>query len=112
MRSHMLIRDIEAIPVSVPRIPEVNIVGRTGRTIPNAEFVVVVIRTDEGIEGIGEAPVEVPWTGEDASISKHCIDRHLAPAVLGQDPVDIHRILGLMERAIPWHPYSKGAIEM
>lgn len=108
----MKVTGIEAIPVSVPRNPDINIVGRGGTTIPNADFVIVIVHTDDGIDGLGEAPVEVPWTGEDSVIAKHCIDRYLAPVVIGQNPLDLNLILDRMTRAIPWHPYAKAAVEM
>ncbi len=108
----MKISEISAIPVSVPRRADVNIVGHDIGAIPSAEFVIVKLVTDEGVEGYGEAPVEIPWTGEDMWIAKHCIDQHLAPVVRGQSLFDISAILAAMDRAIPWHPYAKAAIEM
>jgi L-alanine-DL-glutamate epimerase-like enolase superfamily enzyme len=108
----MKVIGVDAIPVSVPRKPDVNIVGSELGAIPSAEFVIVRVRTDEGVDGWGEAPVELPWTGEDVVIAKHCIDTYLAPIVIGLSPFDVNRALGSMESAIPWHPYSKAAIEM
>jgi muconate cycloisomerase len=103
---------IETIPVSVPRVSRVNIYASYKINFPHADFVVVLIRTDEGVVGLGEAPLEYTWTGEDFRISKHCIDAHLTPALIGENPLQIRNLLRKMDERIAGNPYSKAAIEM
>ena len=108
----MTITEVETIPVSVPRLPKVNIFGSYKVTFPHADFVIVCVRTDEGVEGLGEAPLEYTWTGEDFRISKRCIDAHLTPRLIGENPLQINRLIHKMDQAIVGNPYSKAAVEM
>ena len=107
----MKIREIEAIPVDVPRTPRVRIDSAHG-VIPSARFVVVVVRTDEGIEGLGEASLELVWTGEDLTGCWNCIRNILAPALTGHEALQIQGALDRMDAVIAANPYAKAAVEM
>ena len=107
----MKIREIEAIPVDVPRTPRVRIDSAHG-VIPSARFVVVVVRTDEGVEGLGEAPLESVWTGEHLTGCWSCIRNFLAPALEGHEALHIQGALHRMDAVIAANPYAKAAVEM
>jgi L-alanine-DL-glutamate epimerase-like enolase superfamily enzyme len=55
----------------------------------------VRVETDEGVTGYGEAKAAVGSSGACASIVA-CVERELAPALLGQDPRDITRLWEMM----------------
>jgi muconate cycloisomerase len=63
------------------------------------------------VVGIGEAPAERWWTGEDAASVRNAIEQYLAPVILHQavGPRSAH---ARMEAAVAGHPYAKAAIEM
>ncbi len=107
----MKIDAIEVIPVAVPRTPKVRIASAYG-SIPSARFVLVIVRTSAGIDGIGEASPELDWTGEDLHSCAHCIRNHLAPALSAQDPLRIEAARTRMDQAIAANPYAKAAVEM
>jgi muconate cycloisomerase len=102
---------VEAIPIEVPRTPKVRIASAYG-AIPSARFVVVIVRTSDGIEGIGEASPELDWTGEDLVSCTACVRNHLAPVLVGEDPLRIEAARARMDRAIAANPYAKAALEM
>ncbi len=107
----MRITGIEAIPVDVPRSPRVRISSAYG-SIPSARFVIVIVRTDEGPEGLGEASPELEWTGEDLHSCWNSVRHHLAPALEGCDPIQIQSAADRMDRVIAANPYAKAAVEM
>ena len=45
-----------------------------------------MVRTDEGVEGVGEASPEYQWTGEDEQTCVTAINTYLAPKLMGRDP--------------------------
>lgn len=105
----MKIQSIQAIPIrSTPPKPRMSSLG------PSTEFNygIVIIKTDSGIEGVGEISMLWDGTGERACFD---VDRLLAPVVLGESPFDIVKILAKMDRAIQFSRASntaKAAIEM
>ncbi len=56
--------------------------------------------------------MEYTWTGEDFRIAKRCIDTYLTPRLIGENPLQINRLLHKMDRAIAGNSYSKAAVEM
>ncbi len=62
--------------------------------------VVVQMRTDSGITGIGQTVAPAPWGGDAVEVVKHHIDRYLTPALLGEDPFNIERLHQLMFEAL------------
>jgi muconate cycloisomerase len=78
----------------------------------DATTVLVTITTEDGIVGLGQAPVDQPYYGETAEGMLANIRSYLAPAVAGQDPFDIERLNQLLRRALPGHGASQAAVEM
>ena len=74
--------------------------------------VITKVRTDEGVVGIGEGGTFPPFYGESVEGIKICIDRYLAAAIKGQDPLNIERILERMDASIYGNPGAKAAIEI
>ncbi len=67
---------------------------------PRTNTVVVQMRTDEGITGIGQTVAPAPWGGDTAEAIKHHIERYLAPALLDEDPFNIERLHQKMFQAL------------
>jgi muconate cycloisomerase len=107
----MKITAIRTIPVTVPRRPR-SVPATAYSTVSVAKFVLVVVETDQGIEGYGEASPEYQWTGEDDVTCRHFIDNYLAPVLIGRDPLGVREAAALMERAISHNWHAKAAIEM
>ncbi len=107
----MKIAAVEAFPVSVPVRPELAIVSAAGAHRVS-RYVIVVLRTDEGLSGFGEADVVPVWSGESQSGALAAVREILAPAILGADPLAISALTEAMDRALVGNPFTKAAIEM
>lgn len=107
----MKITAIRTIPVTVPRRPR-SVPATAYSTVSVARFVLVIVDTDDGIEGYGEASPEYQWTGEDDVTCRHFIDNYLAPALIGRDPLAVRAAAAIMERAISHNWHAKAAVEM
>lgn len=105
----MKIESIEAVIVDLP-------VARPHKlamaTIDRHSLVLVRLRTDEDIEGLGEIAI-IPHYGEEAPGSvKAVIDECLAPHLVGLDPSRLETLLVHMDKLIKGNGYAKAGIEM
>jgi len=80
--------------------------------LPSAKFVIAIVRTDQGIEGVGEGSPEYQWTGEDEQTIVTAINTYLAPKLVGRDPRRITENMAAMNSILAENPYAKSAIEM
>jgi muconate cycloisomerase len=110
------ITDIQTIPI---RLPTRRVHQWASLTTPIGVYVIVKLHTDEGLVGLGEAPVLKDWGGdygkyfgETPQTTVHIINDILSPAVKGQNPCRFEVIHALMERAVKGYPYAKAAIDM
>jgi len=66
------------------------------RPTPVAEYAIVRIETDQGVAGIGEAPVDIGFFGQTLEQVRAAVDDYLGPQIVGADPFDremlAHRI--------------------
>jgi L-alanine-DL-glutamate epimerase-like enolase superfamily enzyme len=107
----MKITDIETIPVVVPLATDRMIVGARGPH-DRSPFLIVRVRTDEGLSGLGEVSCTPRWSGEDSVTARHVCDRYLSPGLAGEDPRHVERLAAVMSQAIVGHHFTKAAVEM
>lgn len=112
----MKIVRIETIPI---RLPTRRVHQWASLTTPIGVYVIIRLTTDDGLTGLGEAPVLKDWGGdhmkyygETPQTTIHVIDDILSPALAGKDPSDIEALHLVMDRAIKGYPYCKAAIDM
>ena len=112
----MKIVRIETIPI---RLPTRRVHQWASLTTPIGVYVIIKLITDEGLVGLGEAPVLKDWGGdhmkyygETPKTTVHIINDILAPALEGKDPCQIAALHSLMDQAIKGYPYCKAAIDM
>jgi muconate cycloisomerase len=102
---------IEAIPVRVPLKK-----GMTTRTAHGdhvtSDYVIVRVRTDSGLEGLGEATVQARWSGETSAACASAVEGLIAPALVGSDPTAVQRARLVMDRELKNNPFTKAAVEM
>ncbi len=81
---------------------------------PVQNFAIVEVRTDEGIDGLGEASCAggPGWNEESIESVKINIDRYLTPLVVGFDPFNVEAILARMDLVVKGNYFGKAAIEM
>ena len=111
----MKITQIQTIPI---RLPTRRVHQWASLTTPIGVYVIIKLHTDEGLIGLGEAPVLKDWGGdygkyfgETPQTTVHIINDILAPALTGQDPCRFEVLHALMDKAVKGYPYCKAAID-
>lgn len=107
----MKITSVEAIRTSLVVNPKLAIVSAAGAH-PESHYLVVRVRTDEGVEGVGEATLAPVWSGETQGGALVATEKILTPALVGQDPRNVRSLAAVMDRALIGNPFTKAAIEM
>lgn len=106
----MKITSVDIIPITQKH--KGRLIFSTGPTPAADDFIVIRIRTDEGIEGVGSAYAFQPSPILGAGASREgamALMRDLARIMIGEDPLRISHILGKLERctggqwAENWH---------
>ena len=83
-----------------------------GGSSPKAVSILVMIRSDTGLVGLGEATPMPAYSGQTVAGVVQALKDYLVPALLGQvveGLVDLH---GRMEEAIKHQPMAKAAIDL
>jgi L-alanine-DL-glutamate epimerase-like enolase superfamily enzyme len=75
-----------------------------------SDYALVLVHA-EGLVGIGEAPAERWWTGEDAVTVRNAVERYLAPA-LSAFTGGLRTAARAMDAAVAANPTAKAAVEM
>ncbi len=111
----MKISRIETIPI---RLPTRRVHQWASLTTPIGVYVIIKLYTDQGLVGLGEAPVLKDWGGdhgkyfgETPQTTVHIINDILAPALKDQNPNRIEILHALMDKAVKGYPYCKAAID-
>ena len=106
----MKIDHIEAILVDLPTIRAHKLARQT---VTVQTLVIVRMRTDRGIEGLGEATTIGGLSyGEECPESiKTAIDAYAAPLLLGLDPLATGSAMALLDRHIVANRLAKSALE-
>lgn len=95
----------------MPIRPELAITSSLG-SHTDSPFLLLKVHTDEGLTGVGEVSATPRWSGEDSVTAHRVIHEYLAPALIGQNPLDIEAAVKRMNRALAANPFTKAGIEM
>ena len=109
MGGTMKITEVVATAITIPRSSKLT---TSYGSWTGATTVLVEIRTDEGLSGIGQASVDAPFYGESVEGMLVNIRAHLAPAVIGENPLDITHLNRKLHAALPHHWFSYAGVEM
>lgn len=104
----MKITEVQSTIVRVP----IRHSGRLGvGSLEEIDLVIVRVRTDAGIEGIGECS---PWAvfAENAFAIKATIDHYLGPAMIGLSPLNVEAALLAMDAVHYGSPFAKAGVEI
>lgn len=107
----MKITSVETIPVEVPIQPQLMIRAAHGYHA-KSPFLLVKVRTDEGITGLGEVSCTPRWSGEDHFTAAHFINSFFAPLLIGEDPTPIETLTAKISTSVAGNPFTKAALEM
>ncbi|MFN8590621.1 MAG: mandelate racemase/muconate lactonizing enzyme family protein [Thermomicrobiales bacterium] len=101
----MKITAIEAIPVSIPSRGFNSALGR----FATYEYAIVIVHTDEGIEGYGE--ISTLWDGT-SGVQCAFVEHAFRPALIGEDPFAINRCLSRMATPFEGAWPARAGVEM
>ncbi|HEY4292206.1 dipeptide epimerase [Luteibacter sp.] len=82
------------------------------RTVDKIEDIVVMVHTDDGRVGYGEAPATAVITGDTHGSIVDAIRHYIAPRLIGQDIADLNRITKLIQGAMEKNTSAKAAVEI
>jgi L-alanine-DL-glutamate epimerase-like enolase superfamily enzyme len=100
---------LEAIPVTV-RFRHPFVVWRG--TVESKGHVVVLVHTDDGRVGVGEAAPFLQYAAETPEDVQATLERYLAPLLEGFDPFDLEKLGAMFAHVLEGHNFSKSAVEM
>lgn len=107
----MQITRIDTVPVAVNVDRRVGSVADAKGFRFQSRLLLVFVRTDRDVDGVGEVTASPDWSGETCDGAKALIDGHLAPRLIGEDPRRIRHCLERLSRTYA-NPFTKAAIEM
>ncbi|WCE05243.1 dipeptide epimerase [Pseudoxanthomonas sp. JBR18] len=82
------------------------------RTVDTVEDVVVLIRTDTGHTGYGEAAATAVITGDTHGSIIAAIDTFIKPRLIGQDVANLNHLTALVQSAMERNTSAKAAVEI
>ncbi|MDR6938286.1 MULTISPECIES: dipeptide epimerase [unclassified Luteibacter] len=82
------------------------------RTVETVEDIVVMVHTDDGRIGYGEAPATAVITGDTHGSIVDAIRHYIAPRLIGQDVADLNRLTRLVQGALEKNTSAKAAVEI
>lgn len=107
----MKLHSIETVLVD---IPTTRVHHLSFGAITTQNYVIVRVRDEDGVVGIGEASTigGPAWAEESTETIKTIIDTYLTPHLIGRDPRDLQAMSVLMERLVRGNRFAKAAVEM
>lgn len=102
---------IARIDIHPLQIPLKGVFRNAHDTKTRQESIVVCVRTDEGITGLGNVDPDPGHSEESFGETLKAV-RTLAPVLSGCDPLNLSAALDLMDRCLPRHLDAKAALEM
>jgi L-alanine-DL-glutamate epimerase-like enolase superfamily enzyme len=110
---------IQSIEASAFRLPNRRSFKWAGLNVELGHFVLVRVRTDEGVVGYGEATPLPDWggdfgrrSGETVATVISMVNDLFAPVLLGTDPAAVTRARHLMDAVVVGNPYAKCAVDI
>ncbi|MET0618396.1 MAG: dipeptide epimerase [Luteibacter sp.] len=82
------------------------------RTVDAVEDIVVMVHTDDGRIGYGEAAPTAVITGDTHGSIVHAIRHVIGPRLIGEEVADIERVSGLIQRAMEHNSSAKAAVDI
>ena len=105
----MKITDIE---LGMLRVPLKTPFKTALRTVETVEDIVVLVRTDSGHTGYGEAPATAVITGDTHGSIIEAIDSFIKPRLIGEDIANLNRVCGLIQSSLERNTSAKAAVEI
>ncbi|MDB5386408.1 MAG: ykfB 2 [Planctomycetaceae bacterium] len=107
----MQITEIETVPIRVGVDRRVGLVTDAKGFRFASQLLILFIRTDTGLEGIGEVNGSPDWSGETCAGSLEVVTKQFAPRLIGEDPRRIRHCMGKLNSTFA-NSFAKAGIEM
>jgi len=105
----MKIVKVEAVPFDVQLTEPFRIaIG----TIFSTKGILVRVYTDENIVGLGEGAPTLIITGETQEGALNLVNNYLANVLVGEDPLNIGKLVAKMDETVLGNPSAKAAVDM
>ncbi len=82
------------------------------RTVDTLVSIVIIVETDTGLIGYGEAPPTPPITGETLESIQSALSGYIIPALIGRDPRQLYLNRLLVQRAVIGNTSAKAAMDI
>jgi L-Ala-D/L-Glu epimerase len=82
------------------------------RTVATVEDIVVMVHTDSGHVGYGEAPATAVITGDTHGSIIDAIRHYIAPRLIGQEIAELNHLTQLIQGAMEKNTSAKAAVEI
>ena len=82
------------------------------RTVSEVHDVIVMIETDAGLTGYGEAPPTAVITGDTIGSIENAVNECIAPALTGMETGDLDGIMKRLDKCIVKNTSAKAAVDM
>ncbi len=105
----MEITDIKIYSLSIPLKKDFK---TSLRTVSSAEETVIIVETDSGLSGLGEAPPTAVITGDINQGIQGIIRHKIRPLFIGEDPENIDKLHYLIENSAVNNNSAKAAVDM
>jgi len=102
---------IQNITVHQISVPAKAVHSHGSGDVSGINAVILQIETDTGITGWGEASPWPVFTGT-AGGNAVALHTHMRPHLIGQDPVQVEKLMNTVEKVIVGHSEAKAALEM
>lgn len=105
---------IESIVTEIVDLPFKRVQTFARHQAKTQSTVLIRIRTNDGVEGIGESvtPCGPWWSGDSVETIKIMIDTYLAPQLYGRDPRNIDAIMHDLDRVARHNMFAKAGLEI
>jgi muconate cycloisomerase len=105
------VRDLHAVPVRVARRPE--LLPKTAHgEVAYSEYVLLELRTEDGVVGLGEVTCAPGWNGEEWAGSALLVRDRIGELLRGADLRAWGAIGAGIDRAVRGRPFLRAGIEM
>ncbi|MEO7252295.1 MAG: dipeptide epimerase [Arenimonas sp.] len=103
---------IEKIQFAMLRVPLKTPFKTALRTVNAVEDVVVIVTTDSGHVGYGEAPATAVITGDTHGSIIEAIRKFISPRLIGEEIANLNRITDLIQGSLERNFSAKAAVEI
>ena len=107
----MRINGLELYQISIP-FAEPYRLSKIYGTLYDAHAIIVKIKTDGGLVGLGEADPMPPFTEESPESTMAVLRDIIAPKLLGRDPREIAQLESDLDHVVEGNPTARGAVNM